>query len=91
MCWQVAVSCNVRDSAFRFVASVMISYCLPGVGFFLFFRKNKRIEFLNGLNEGWNCLSTLQILLLRLQRARADERPMIAVVLLELDLLVWSL
>ncbi|KAH6756933.1 Pentatricopeptide repeat superfamily protein [Perilla frutescens var. hirtella] len=50
-------------------------------------RRNKRIEFLTRLKEGWNCLNTLHILLLRLQRARAEERPIIAVILLKLDLM----
>ncbi|XP_047957791.1 putative E3 ubiquitin-protein ligase LIN [Salvia hispanica] len=50
-------------------------------------RLNKRIEFLSGLREGWECLNTLHILLLRLHKARPEERPLVAVVLLELDLL----
>ncbi|XP_042025908.1 putative E3 ubiquitin-protein ligase LIN-1 [Salvia splendens] len=50
-------------------------------------RLNKRIEFLAGLREGWECFNTLHILLLRLHKARQEERPPVAVVLLELDLL----
>ncbi|KAL1538439.1 putative E3 ubiquitin-protein ligase LIN [Salvia divinorum] len=50
-------------------------------------RLNKRIEFLSGLREGWECLNTLHILLLRLHKAQPEERPLVAVVLLELDLL----
>ncbi|XP_042019284.1 putative E3 ubiquitin-protein ligase LIN [Salvia splendens] len=50
-------------------------------------RLNKRIEFLAGLREGWECLNTLHILLLRLHKAQPEERPLVAVVLLELDLL----
>ncbi|XP_057812073.1 putative E3 ubiquitin-protein ligase LIN isoform X2 [Salvia miltiorrhiza] len=51
-------------------------------------RRHKRIELLSGLKEGWKWLNTLQILLLRLHKARPEERPMVAVVLLELDLFV---
>lgn len=46
------------------------------------------MEYLTGLSKGWNGINALQILLLRLQRARPEERPVVAVLLLQLDLMV---
>ncbi|KAL8508212.1 hypothetical protein ACS0TY_018701 [Phlomoides rotata] len=51
-------------------------------------RRNQRIEYLTGLAKGWNGINALQILLLRLQRARPEERPVAAVLLLQLDLIM---
>ncbi|KAL2497794.1 Uncharacterized protein Adt_23344 [Abeliophyllum distichum] len=50
-------------------------------------RRNQREEFLSGLITGWDCLNTMHILLLYLQKARPDERPIVAVILLQLDLM----
>ncbi|KAL2494052.1 putative E3 ubiquitin-protein ligase [Forsythia ovata] len=50
-------------------------------------RRNQREEFLSGLIKGWDCLNTMHILLLYLQKARPDERPIVAVILLQLDLM----
>ncbi|KAG8385135.1 hypothetical protein BUALT_Bualt03G0010300 [Buddleja alternifolia] len=50
-------------------------------------RRNERIVSLTGLNKGWDCLNTMHILLFHLQRARPEERPIIAVILLQLDLM----
>ncbi|KAI3455988.1 hypothetical protein Pfo_012651 [Paulownia fortunei] len=41
-------------------------------------RRNQRIESLTGLINGWDCLNTMHILLFHLQRARPEERPIIA-------------
>lgn len=50
-------------------------------------RRNQREEFLSGLITGWGCLNTMHILLLYLQIARPEERPIVAVILLQLDLM----
>ncbi|MCE3216028.1 hypothetical protein HAX54_004496 [Datura stramonium] len=47
----------------------------------------QRIEFLRGLLSGWGMVNTLHILLLYLQRAQQEERPIISAILLQLDLL----
>ncbi|KAL0352703.1 UNVERIFIED_CONTAM: hypothetical protein Sangu_0851600 [Sesamum angustifolium] len=49
--------------------------------------RNGRIESLTGLIKGWDCLNTMHILLFNLQRARPKQRPIIAVILLQLDLM----
>ncbi|KAL8033904.1 hypothetical protein ABFX02_13G186700 [Erythranthe guttata] len=54
-------------------------------------RRSKREEFMRGLMKGWESLNTLHILLCRLQKARPEERPVIAVILLQLDLMGDSL
>lgn len=47
----------------------------------------QRIEFLRGLLSGWGMVNALHILLLYLQRAQQEERPVISAILLQLDLL----
>ncbi|KAL0442349.1 UNVERIFIED_CONTAM: hypothetical protein Slati_1957600 [Sesamum latifolium] len=49
--------------------------------------RNGRIESLTGLIKGWDCLNTMHILLFNLQRARPKQQPIIAVILLQLDLM----
>ncbi|XP_073279983.1 putative E3 ubiquitin-protein ligase LIN [Primulina huaijiensis] len=50
-------------------------------------RRKERMESLSALTKGWDCLNTMHILLLHLQKARIQERPVIAVILLLLDLM----
>ncbi|XP_048229373.1 putative E3 ubiquitin-protein ligase LIN isoform X2 [Ricinus communis] len=50
-------------------------------------RRKHIIEFLTELNNGWCGLNTMHIFLVYLQRASPEERPLIAAVLLQLDLL----
>uniref|UniRef100_A0A2P2IJR8 E3 ubiquitin-protein ligase LIN n=1 Tax=Rhizophora mucronata TaxID=61149 RepID=A0A2P2IJR8_RHIMU len=50
-------------------------------------RRTQIIEFLIGLSNGWGGLSTLHIFLIYLQRASPEERPLVAAILLQLDLL----
>ncbi|XP_038691182.1 putative E3 ubiquitin-protein ligase LIN-1 isoform X1 [Tripterygium wilfordii] len=50
-------------------------------------RTTQIIKFLEELNSGWGGLSTTQIFLVYLQRAPPEERPLVAAVLLQLDLL----
>lgn len=53
----------------------------------LYSRRTQITMFLNGLkNEG--CLNTMHILFVYLQQAPADQRPLVAAILLQLDLLV---
>ncbi|KAL0398155.1 UNVERIFIED_CONTAM: hypothetical protein Sradi_2158800 [Sesamum radiatum] len=49
--------------------------------------RNGRIESLTGLIKGWDCLNTMHILLFNLQKARPKQRLIIAVILLQLDLM----
>lgn len=51
-------------------------------------RHQQRTEFLNELKHGWSSLNTMHILLVYLQRAEPEERPVVAAILLQLDLLV---
>lgn len=50
-------------------------------------RRTQIIEFLCGLKEGWSGLNTMHILLARLHRAPEEEYPLVAAILLQLDLL----
>lgn len=51
-------------------------------------RRKKINEILDGLKEGYSGFNTMQILLVHLQRAALEERPLIAAILLQLDLMV---
>ncbi|KAH7837108.1 hypothetical protein Vadar_009679 [Vaccinium darrowii] len=50
-------------------------------------RRTQAIRFLQGLLNGWRSLNTMHILFVYLQKARVEERPVVAAVLLQLDLL----
>lgn len=50
-------------------------------------RRTKITKILDGLKEGCCGLNTMQILLVYLQRASPEERPLVAAILLQLDLL----
>ncbi|KAL3851574.1 hypothetical protein ACJIZ3_013456 [Penstemon smallii] len=50
-------------------------------------RISQRIEILTELKKGWECLNSIHILLSYLQKARVEERPIIAVILLLMDLM----
>ncbi|KAI4306367.1 hypothetical protein L6164_029649 [Bauhinia variegata] len=50
-------------------------------------RRTKISSFLNGLKEGWGGLNIMHILYIYLQRALPEERPLVATVLLLLDLM----
>ncbi|GFQ05614.1 putative E3 ubiquitin-protein ligase lin [Phtheirospermum japonicum] len=50
-------------------------------------RRSQIIECLTGLKKGWDCINTMHSLLLLLNKARPEERPIIAVILLQLDLM----
>ncbi|KAM1107773.1 hypothetical protein EV1_004460 [Malus domestica] len=67
---------NGTGSAFALLIEIL---CLS--------RRTKITEILNGLKEGSGGVNTMQILLVYLQRAPLEERPLIAVVLLQLDLM----
>ncbi|XP_059658092.1 putative E3 ubiquitin-protein ligase LIN-1 [Cornus florida] len=49
--------------------------------------RNRATKFLNELICGWGNLNTMHILLAYLQKARLEERPIVAAILLQLDLL----
>lgn len=53
-------------------------------------RRTQMMKFLNGLSRGWGGFNTMHILLVYLQRASPEERPLVAAILLQLDLLVIS-
>ncbi|XP_011001312.1 PREDICTED: putative E3 ubiquitin-protein ligase LIN isoform X3 [Populus euphratica] len=50
-------------------------------------RRTWIIKFLTGLCNGWGGLNTMHIFLVYLQRASPEERPLVAAVLLQLDLM----
>ncbi|CAI9090475.1 OLC1v1025253C1 [Oldenlandia corymbosa var. corymbosa] len=50
-------------------------------------RHDQRIAFLSELIKGWGRMNTMHILLVYLQRAQPEERPLVAALLLRLDLL----
>ncbi|XP_055804246.1 putative E3 ubiquitin-protein ligase LIN isoform X2 [Solanum dulcamara] len=67
---------NARGHVFAFLTELL---CID--------KQIQRIEFLSGLLSGWGMVNTLHILLLYLQRAQREERPIISTILLQLDLL----
>lgn len=54
---------------------------------FCLHRHHQRIELLTELRNEWSNLNTMHVLLVYLQRAQPEERPMVAAMLLQLDLL----
>ncbi|KAL1834438.1 putative E3 ubiquitin-protein ligase LIN isoform X2 [Daucus carota subsp. sativus] len=50
-------------------------------------QRTKVTKFLNGLMNGWSRLNTMQILLISLQKAQPEQCPVIAIIMLQLDLL----
>ncbi|KAL4561940.1 hypothetical protein LXL04_034125 [Taraxacum kok-saghyz] len=50
-------------------------------------RFEQRTKLFNKLLKGWDCLNTLQILLVSLQWATQEKRPLIATIMLQLDLM----
>ncbi|XP_041023424.1 putative E3 ubiquitin-protein ligase LIN isoform X2 [Juglans microcarpa x Juglans regia] len=50
-------------------------------------RRTQMIEFLWGLKEGWSAMPTMNIFLAYLQRAPPEEYPLVAAILLQIDLL----
>ncbi|KAJ6764599.1 hypothetical protein OIU74_023483 [Salix koriyanagi] len=50
-------------------------------------RRTRISKFLTGLSNGWGGLNTMHIFLVYLQRASPEERPLVATVLLQLDLM----
>ncbi|XP_004486432.1 putative E3 ubiquitin-protein ligase LIN isoform X2 [Cicer arietinum] len=50
-------------------------------------RRSKILKFLRGLKEGWSGLNTMHIFFTYLQKAPQEERPLVAVILLLLDLM----
>ncbi|KAL4579604.1 hypothetical protein LXL04_015758 [Taraxacum kok-saghyz] len=50
-------------------------------------RFEQRTKLFNKLLKGWDCLNTLQILLVSLQWATQEKRPLIATIILQLDLM----
>ncbi|TKY58966.1 putative E3 ubiquitin-protein ligase LIN-2 [Spatholobus suberectus] len=50
-------------------------------------RTTKILNFLRGLKDGWGGLNTMHILFIYLQRAPPEERPLVAVILLLLDIM----
>ncbi|KAF3649092.1 hypothetical protein FXO38_17847 [Capsicum annuum] len=67
---------NARGHVFAFLTELL---CID--------KQIQRIEFLRGLLSGWGMVNPLPILLLYLQRAHQEERPIVAAILLQLDLL----
>ena len=62
------------------------SYCI-----FVKSRHHERIELLSKLIKGWGRMNALHILLVYLQKAQPEERPLVAAILLQLDILVrWK-
>ncbi|KAL5840598.1 hypothetical protein ACOSQ4_013206 [Xanthoceras sorbifolium] len=50
-------------------------------------RRTQVMKFLDGLNCGWGGFNTMHILLVYLQKAPPEEQPLVAAILLQLDLL----
>ncbi|KAK8551370.1 hypothetical protein V6N13_119840 [Hibiscus sabdariffa] len=50
-------------------------------------RRTQITKFLNDVLDGWGGLNTMHILLAYLQKSRPEERPLVAVILLQLDIL----
>ncbi|XP_027088474.1 putative E3 ubiquitin-protein ligase LIN [Coffea arabica] len=54
---------------------------------FCLHRHHERIELLSKLIKGWGRMNALHILLVYLQKAQPEERPLVAAILLQLDIL----
>ncbi|KAK4710699.1 hypothetical protein R3W88_005212 [Solanum pinnatisectum] len=67
---------NTRGHVFAFLTELL---CID--------KQIQRIEFLRRLLSGWGMVNTLHILILYLQRAQQEERPIISAILLQFDLL----
>ncbi|ESW29803.1 hypothetical protein PHAVU_002G100200 [Phaseolus vulgaris] len=52
-------------------------------------RTTKILNFLRGLKDGWGGLNTMHILFMYLKRAPPEERPLVAVILLMLDIMLF--
>ncbi|XP_024962959.1 putative E3 ubiquitin-protein ligase LIN-1 [Cynara cardunculus var. scolymus] len=50
-------------------------------------RLEQRTKLFDKLSKGWDCLNTLQILLISLQRATREKRPLVASIMFQLDLM----
>ncbi|XP_061366926.1 putative E3 ubiquitin-protein ligase LIN-1 isoform X2 [Gastrolobium bilobum] len=50
-------------------------------------RRSKTLNFLRGLKDGWGGLNIMHIFLIYLQKSAPEERPLVAVILLLLDLM----
>ncbi|XP_022720811.1 putative E3 ubiquitin-protein ligase LIN [Durio zibethinus] len=70
---------NRKDSNRSVIALLTELLCLN--------RRTQITKFLNDLLNGWGGLNTMHILLACLQKALPEERPLVATILLQLDLL----
>ncbi|XP_039049329.1 putative E3 ubiquitin-protein ligase LIN-2 isoform X2 [Hibiscus syriacus] len=70
---------NRKDSNGSVIALLTELLCLN--------RRKQITKFLNDLLNGWGGLNTMHILLAYLQKSRPEERPLVAVILLQLDIL----
>ncbi|MBA0627916.1 hypothetical protein Godav_022714 [Gossypium davidsonii] len=70
---------NCRDSNGSVIALLTELLCLN--------RRTQMMKFLNELLRGWGGLNTMHILLACLHKALPEERPLVAALLLQLDLL----
>ncbi|XVF25366.1 hypothetical protein REPUB_Repub13aG0206600 [Reevesia pubescens] len=70
---------NRKDSNGSVIALLTDLLCLN--------RRTQITKFLNGLMNGWGGLNTMHILLACLQKALPEERPLVAAIFLQLDLM----
>ncbi|MBA0658721.1 hypothetical protein Goklo_010905 [Gossypium klotzschianum] len=70
---------NHKDSNGSVIALLTELLCLN--------RRTQITKFLNDLLNGWGGLNTMHILMVYLQKAQPEERPLVAAILLQLDLL----
>ncbi|TYJ34205.1 hypothetical protein E1A91_A05G153200v1 [Gossypium mustelinum] len=70
---------NHKDSNGSVIALLTALLCLN--------RRTQISKFLNDLLNGWGGLNTMHILMVYLQKAQPEERPLVAAILLQLDLL----
>ncbi|CAL5410821.1 unnamed protein product [Camellia sinensis] len=75
---------NSQGHAFALLTELL---CLNRVLSWNYCRRTQATRFLKGLLSGWGSLNTMHILFVYLQRAQVEERPMVAAILLLLDLL----
>ncbi|XVF87065.1 hypothetical protein PTKIN_Ptkin18bG0090600 [Pterospermum kingtungense] len=73
---------NLKDSNGSVIALLTELLCLN--------RRTQITKFLNDLLNGWGGLNTMHILLACLQKALPEDRPLVAAILLQLDLLVTN-
>ncbi|KAG2409288.1 uncharacterized protein HKW66_Vig0041100 [Vigna angularis] len=81
------LSDNIKKSSLLELIILDNSKSCSGCAFAVLAETTKILNFLRGLKDGWGGLNTMHILFIYLQRAPPEQRPLVAAVLLMLDIM----